>query len=251
MTDAAPAGLAVRWQDATLTRRTVQTPVISSFYLRPQRPFAWRAGQHVDIRLTAEDGYRAIRSYSIASLPAVDGTVELAIERLADGEVSPYFHDATVIGDVVEIRGPLGGHFVWDVEDGGPILLIGGGSGLVPLMAMVRRRAEATSQVPMHLLLSARSGEDILYREQLEALDARGDGFGLTFALTRVATWRPQDASRRIDTKLLSAVLERLPRWPRRVFVCGTNDFVNVAADGIQAAGVAADIVRTERYGGV
>jgi len=250
MTDAAIVP-AVRWQNATLTRRVMQTPGIASFFIRPHQPFAWRAGQHVDIRLTAEDGYRAIRSYSIASLPAPNGEVELAVERLADGEVSPWFHDVAQVGDIVELKGPLGGHFVWEPEDGGPILLIGGGSGLVPLMAMARRGAEAATHVPMHLLLSARAPADVLYREELEALERQCESFGVTLALTRAAVWRSQDFSRRIDDEILRKVLQRLPDWPKRVFVCGTNAFVNAAADGAQAAGVAADIIRTERYGGL
>jgi ferredoxin-NADP reductase len=252
MTDV-PAAVApaVRWQDGTITRRAMRTPGITSYFVRPDRPFSWRAGQHVDIRLTAEDGYRAIRSYSIASLPAAGGEVELVVERLADGEVSPWFHDVAQVGDVVEIKGPLGGHFVWDAEDGGPILLIGGGSGLAPLMAMVRRGAEAGAGVPMHLLLSARTPADVLYRDELEALERRGHSFSMTLALTRAPAWRPQDFSRRIDDEILARVLQRLPDWPTCVFVCGTNGFVNTAADGAQAAGVAADIIRTERYGGL
>jgi ferredoxin-NADP reductase len=252
MTDASAAAVPpVRWQNATITRRVMQTPGITSFFVRPDRPFSWRAGQHADIRLTAEDGYRAIRSYSVASLPDAGGEVELAVERLADGEVSPWFHDVAQVGDVVEIKGPLGGHFVWEPEDGGPILLIGGGSGLVPLMAIARRGAEAAARVPMHLLLSARTPADVLYLGELETLQQRGDSFGMTLALTRAPAWRPQDFSRRIDGEILSGVLKRLPDWPKRVFVCGTNGFVNAAADGAQAAGLAADIIRTERYGGL
>jgi ferredoxin-NADP reductase len=252
MTEAASiTAVPIRWQTATLTARARRTPGITSFFLRPDRPFAWRAGQHVDIRLTAEDGYRAIRSYSIASLPNGEGSLELAIEHLADGEVSAWFHDVAAAGDAVEIKGPLGGHFVWEIEDGGPLLLVGGGSGLVPLMAMVRRRAEAGARTPMHLLLSARTPQDVLFHEELEELGRRGDGFGFTLALTRAPASRAQDFGRRIDDAMLAAVLARLPDWPKRVFICGTNGFVNVAADGAQAAGVAADIIRTERYGGL
>ena len=251
MTDVAAVAPAVRWQNATITRRVMQTPGITCFFVRPDRPFAWRAGLDVDIRVTAEVGYRAIRSYSIASLPTAGGEVELAVERLADGEVSPWFHDVAQVGDVVELKGPLGGHFVWEPEDGGPILLIGGGSGLVPLMAIARRGAEAAARVPMHLIFSARTREDVLYRDELEALERRGPSFGVTLALTRGAAWRPQDFSRRIEDEILREVVKRLPDWPKRVFVCGTNGFVNAAADGAQAAGVAADIIRTERYGGL
>jgi len=245
------AAVPIRWQTATVIARAPRTPGITSFFVRPDQPFTWRAGQHVDIRLTAEDGYRAIRSYSIASLPAADGAVELAIDRLFDGEVSPWFHDVAAPGDKVEIKGPLGGHFVWDVEEGGPLLLVGGGSGLVPLMAMVRRRAQAGTRAPMHLLLSARTLQDVLFYEELSELGRRGDGFGFTLALTRAQPRRAQDFARRIDDAIMAEVLGRVPEWPKRVFICGTNGFVNVAADGAQAAGVAADIIRTERYGGL
>jgi NAD(P)H-flavin reductase len=138
----------VRWQDATIVARQPQTPNITSFLLRPVTPLQWYAGQHVDIRLTAADGYRAVRSYSIASAPNGSGVIELAIERLADGEVSPFFHDIALVGDVIEMKGPLGGHFVWRPVDHGPVLLVGAGSGLVPLLAMIRHRA-ATRCAPV------------------------------------------------------------------------------------------------------
>lgn len=128
MTEAALAGpTPVRWQDATIVARQTQTPNITSFLLRPIAPFSWHAGQHVDIRLTAADGYRAVRSYSIASAPNDSRVIELAIERLADGEVSPFFHDIALVGDTIELKGPLGGHFVWRPVDHGPVLLVGAG----------------------------------------------------------------------------------------------------------------------------
>ena len=132
------------WQTATVDEIVAQTPHIKSFFLVPVERFAFRAGQHVDLRLTAPDGYRAIRSYSIASAPEDAGRIELAIERLDEGEVSPFFHDVVAVGDEIEMRGPLGGHFVWSNEDGGPLLLIGGGSGVVPLVAMIRHRVAAS-----------------------------------------------------------------------------------------------------------
>lgn len=228
----------------------VRTPGITSFFVEPVTPFRWRAGQHVDVRLTAEDGYRAIRSYSIATAPDDGGVLELAIERLRDGEVSPYFHDVAEIGDSIEVKGPLGGHFVWSPADCGPILLVGGGSGLVPLMAMIRHRAAAGSRACFRLLLSARTSADILYREELEALAAREDGFGLTLAVTREPARRPGDYGRRVDAAMMQDVLHSLPSAPARTFVCGANGFVNAAADGAVAAGVPAETIRTERYGG-
>ena len=189
MTEAAPGG-PVRWQDATVASLAVRTPRIKSVVLSPSRPFGFRAGQHVDIRLTAEDGYRAVRSYSIASGPETTGTLELAIERLDDGEVSPFFHDVVAAGDVIEVKGPLGGHFVWPGADAGPVLLVGGGSGVAPLMSMVRHRAAIRSDLPTVLLLSARTWDDVLFRDELIALAGRGDGFSLVLAITREAPRR-------------------------------------------------------------
>jgi ferredoxin-NADP reductase len=251
MTEPALAGLTpVRWQDATIVARQPQTPNITSFLLRPVAPFQWHAGQHVDIRLTAADGYRAVRSYSIASAPDDSGVIELAIERLADGEVSTFFHDIALVGDSVELKGPLGGHFMWRPVDQGTVLLVGAGSGLVPLLAMIRHRAVTGAAPPFHLLLSARTSADILYRNELEALTVRKDGFSVTLAITREPARRQSDYSRRIDTAMMCDVLSAFRTPPSRLFMCGTNGFVNAATDGAIAAGVPADTIRTERYGG-
>lgn len=245
----APAPPLVRWQGATIVARQPRTPSITSFFFKPSEPVSWRAGQHVDVRLTAEDGYRAIRSYSIASAPGGD-TLELAIERLPDGEVSIFFHDVAVAGDTIELKAPLGGHFVWESQEGGPLFLAAGGSGLAPVMSMIRHRAATSSTAPVQLLLSARTWDDVLYRDELLDLASRGDGFDVAFAFTREAPRRGNDFARRVDTAMVASVLDRLPAWPRQVFVCGTNGFVNAAADGAVGAGVAASIIRTERYGG-
>ena len=143
MTEAVPSKAPepkLRWQEAKIAAIMPDTPRVKSFLLAPSAPFPFRAGQHVDVRLTAPDGYQAERSYSIASAPEETAAIELAIERLDDGEVSPFFHDIAEVGDAIELRGPIGGHFVWDVVDGGPLLLLGGGSGVVPLMSMLRHR---------------------------------------------------------------------------------------------------------------
>jgi ferredoxin-NADP reductase len=251
MTEVALAALnPVRWQDATIVARQPQTQNITSFLLRPVAPFQWLAGQHVDVRLTAADGYRAARSYSIASAPNDSGVIELAIERLADGEVSPFFHDIAQVGDAVELKGPLGGHFVWRPVDHGPVLLVGAGSGVVPLLAMIRHRAGTRAAPPFHLLLSARTSADILCRNELEALAGREDGFSLTLAITREPAPRQSDYSRRIDTAMMRDVLRAFTTPPSRSFMCGTNGFVNAAADGAINAGIPADTIRTERYGG-
>ncbi len=138
----------MRWQPAKITAIVSDTPRVKNFFFELSRPFSFRAGQHVDVRLTAPDGYQAERSYSIASAPEAQSSLELAIERLDDGEVSPFFHDVAAVGDDIELRGPIGGHFVWEVADGGPLLLLGGGSGAVPLMAMIRHRASQGSRHP-------------------------------------------------------------------------------------------------------
>lgn len=237
------------WQTAAIVRIEKRTPRVTSFFFRPSRPFAYRAGQHVDVRLTAPDGYQARRSYSIASAPRTDGAIELAIEKLDDGEVSPFFHEVAAVGDEVELRGPLGGHFVWPDDDGGPLLLVGGGSGVVPLMSMVRHRAARKSTVPVVLVFSARVWDEVIFRDELIGLDDREDGFGLVLTLTREAARRPADYSRRVDVAMMMQAMARLPEPPDIAFVCGSNAFVSAAAQALIDAGVAAEIIRTERYG--
>jgi ferredoxin-NADP reductase len=237
------------WQNAVVSRIIVQTPRIKSFFFKLPAPIAFVAGQHVDVRLTAPDGYHAMRSYSIASAPDGSEEIELVVERLADGEVSPFLHDTVVIGDSLEIRGPLGGHFIWSIEDGGPLLLAGGGSGVVPLMSMLRYRRNEKSGVPVVLIFSARTWDDVIFRDELLELDGRKDGFELILTLTREAPRRKGDYGRRVDAALVMDGLAHLPAPPHLVYVCGTNQFVNAAADGVVAAGIAPAIVRTERYG--
>ena len=202
-----------------------------------------RAGQHVDIRLTAEDGYQAERSYSIAS--AGDGAiVELTVERVEDGEVSPYLTEEAVPGDRMEIRGPVGGYFVWDPEPGGPVLLVAGGSGVVPLMAMVRQRAAAGDDVPTRLLYSARSWEDVIYRDELETL--RGDGLDVAYTLTRSQPESWTGYSRRVDAELLREVAQ--PDLAL-AFVCGPTPFVEAVAGALVALGHDPRRIKTERFG--
>lgn len=239
----------IGWQTATIVRVIQQTPSIRSFFLRLSAPFSFEAGQHVDVRLTAPDGYVAMRSYSIASAPTATDVIELAIERLPDGEVSPYFHDVAHPGDEIELRGPLGGHFLWPHDAPSPVLLIGAGSGVVPLMAMIRARKIGAQAVPTALLLSARTWEDVLFRDELllvQVVDAR---FELALTLTREAPTRRSDFGRRIDAAMVASVVARLPAPPGHVFVCGSNAFVEVATDGALAAGLEPAFIRTERYG--
>src|SRR5215216_5077672 len=158
----------LEWQIATVTAITPETSNVKTLTLALPAWMPHRAGQHYDLRLTAPDGYQAQRSYSIASEPERTGEIDLTIERLPDGEISTYLHDVVVVGDLVELRGPIGGHFVWEARFGGPLLLVGGGSGVVPLMAMLRHRAAAGSDVRTRLLYSSRTPEDVIYADELE-----------------------------------------------------------------------------------
>ena len=204
------------------------------------------AGQHMDIRLTAEDGYQTERSYSIAS-PPEQSTIELTVERIDDGEVSPYLTEELRVGDKLELRGPFGGYFNWRREDGGPLLLIAGGSGLVPLMAMLRHRAATSSALDARLLLSARSLEDVLYREELGKLGA-GDGLVVDYTLTRDQPPNWGGFARRIDAEMLTTV-GPAPRRGPRIYVCGPTAFVEQAANLLVQLGHQPAAIRTERFG--
>jgi ferredoxin-NADP reductase len=239
----------IRWQTATVTEIIVRTSRIKSFFLTLSQPFAFQAGQHVDVRLTAPDGYRAMRSYSIASSPEDSTHIELAVELLENGEVSPFFHDVVAVGDAIELRGPLGGYFLWPSTLTTPLLLAGGGSGVVPLMSMIRHRHATGDRVPTVLLYSARSWDETLYRDELLELDGRNDGFRVAFTLTRDNPRRPGDYARRVDPAMMTDVLNRFSGPSNDAFVCGSNAFVDAAGDAAVAAGVPADNVRTERYG--
>jgi ferredoxin-NADP reductase len=248
---AIPVGsAALRWQRATITQILARTPGIRSYLLSLPEPMSFRAGQHVDVRLTAPDGYQARRSYSIASAPETSGAIELVVERLDGGEVSPFFHEVAAVGDVIEVRGPIGGHFIWSTPSGGPLILVGSGSGVVPLMCMIRHRAAQGSTVPALLLFSAKTWDDVIFRDELLALDAADNGFKLVLALTRDGIRRAGDYSRRVDAAMMRDVLARAASQPRYVFVCGSNPFVESASQGLIDAGIAAALIRTERYGG-
>jgi ferredoxin-NADP reductase len=204
-----------------------------------------RAGQHVDVRLTAEDGYQAQRSYSIAS--ATNGPLlELTVERIDDGEVSPYLTEEVRLGDQVEVRGPVGGFFVWDPGPGGAVLLVGGGSGVVPLMAMARQRAAAGDSVPTRLLYSARSWDDVIYRDELAGLAERADGFEVVYALTREQPSGWAGYSRRVDRELLAEVV---PDDLALTFVCGPTPFVEAVAGALVELGHEPSRIKTERFG--
>ena len=237
------------WQLATITSIVPRTPRLKSFFLRA--PLADHlAGQHVDVRLTADDGYQARRSYSIASAPG-RGEIELAIERLDDGEVSPFFHDVAQVGDEIEVLGPIGGHFVWRAEDGGPLLLIGGGSGVVPLIAMLRERAARRVEAPTLLLYSARTADELAYADELQRYEALDRQLRLRFVTTRGAKLRDADLDRRLDATSLARQLGEWGETPRLAYLCGATRFVESMADALVQAGIPSEAIRTERYGGV
>jgi ferredoxin-NADP reductase len=203
-----------------------------------------RAGQHVDVRLTAEDGYQAQRSYSIASAPE-DDVVALTVDRVDDGEVSPYLTDVLEPGDAFEIRGPIGGHFTWSADEGGPLLLVAGGSGLVPLMSMLRHRAARGAPVQAHLLVSARSPGDALYLDELASLEPR-DGLRVEHTYTREAPPGWTGWARRVDAAMLAGVS---PGAAARCFVCGPTSFVERVADLLVDAGHDPGRIHAERFG--
>jgi ferredoxin-NADP reductase len=235
------------WRLAELVEHVPETATVKTLVLDvPDWP-GHAAGQHVDVRLTAEDGYQAQRSYSIASPPGSE-RLELTVERLEDGEVSPFLTDVLGPGERFELRGPVGGYFVWDPASPGPLHLVGGGSGVVPLMAMLRSRAATGASAPATLLYSARSYEDIIYREELDRLaaEARGPVVGYTLTRSRPEGWTGYD--RRVDDAMLAEVFGT-PAAGATAFVCGPTSFVEAAADALVALGYEAGRVRTERFG--
>jgi ferredoxin-NADP reductase len=232
------------WQLAEVVDVVAETPRVKTIAVEvPEWP-GHRAGQHVDLRLTAEDGYQTERSYSIAS--ASDGArIELTVERLDDGEVSPYLTDVLVRGDRIELRGPVGGYFVWEPSEGGPVLLVGGGSGVVPLMAMLRTRAAAGSDAEMRVLLSWRTWDDVIYRDELEHA---GEGVTVTHTLTRAQPPGWNGYARRVDTEMLREVGPGPDARPL-VYVCGPTPFVEAVAEALVQLGHEPQRIKTERFG--
>jgi ferredoxin-NADP reductase len=235
------------WRVATVTTTVDETAHTRTLVLDIDGWPGHRAGQHADVRLTAEDGYQAERSYSIASAPE-DPTVALTIERIDDGEVSPYLAGELRPGDQFELRGPIGGHFTWRAEQGGPLLLVGGGSGLVPLMAMLRHRAAAGSDARTVLLASWRTQDDIIYRAEFDRFAAQGDGLAVHHTLTRGTPDGWTGFDRRVDADMLSAV-GPAPSDAPRAFVCGPTPFVEAVADLLVGLGHDPAAIHAERFG--
>ncbi len=225
------------WQIATVAEIRRETPRVKTFRIEPPMWVAHLPGQHFEVRLTAPDGYRAQRSYSIASSPLLEGAVELTVERLEDGEVSAYMHDVLVEGDEIEVRGPFATYFVWRGEQ--PVLLVGGGSGVVPLMSMLRHRRLLDKELPMRLIYSARCPEETIFAAEL--------GEETTLAYTRSAPEGWDGHRGRIDAGLVAKVAEGLRGGP--AFVCGSNGFVETAVGLLLDVGFDPGLIRTERFG--
>jgi ferredoxin-NADP reductase len=237
----------LNWQVGTVLELVEETPRVRSIVLDLPGWPGHRAGQHVDVRLTAEDGYQAQRSYSIASAPE-DSSLVLTVQRLTDGEVSPYLVDELRIGDELELRGPVGGYFVWDPSFGGPLLLVAGGSGIVPLRSMLRHRGATGSTVAVSLLCSARSIATLIYHDEIMKIAAQ-DGVDVTVTLTdeQPAGWRGY--GRPVDPDMLAEA-----GWPPGdhplAYICGPTGFVEAAATALVALGHDPGRIRTERFGG-
>jgi ferredoxin-NADP reductase len=239
---------ALEWQIGKVTGIRVETPRTKTLTLALPGWVPHRPGQHYDVRLTAPDGYQTERSYSAASEPERVGELDVTVERIDDGEVSPYLDDVLMIGDGLEVRGPIGGYFVWDVSMGGPLLLIGGGSGVVPLMAMLRHRAAQRSSIPTRLLYSSRSADEVIYRTELDGLP-RGDGaLEIFFTYTRDAPPGWTGYQRRIDPAMLDEVIRPLGAGVL-AYVCGPTLLVEAVSNALVAMGLPAERVRTERFG--
>jgi ferredoxin-NADP reductase len=235
------------WRLAEVIEVVPETPRTKSLLLEVPEWEGHKAGQHVDVRLTAEDGYQTQRSYSIASAPE-DERLMLTVDRLDDGEVSIYLTDVLMAGDKLELRGPIGGYFTWEEEDGGPLFLVGGGSGIAPLMAMIRHRAATGTDVPTRLLYSSRSYEEIIYREELETLASRDSALEVIHTLTRSGPEGWSGYDRRIDVEMLREVAWSPDESPL-AFVCGSTSFVEGVADALVSLGHDPARVKTERFG--
>jgi ferredoxin-NADP reductase len=239
---------ATNWQIATVTAVRPETARAKTISLSLPRWTSHQPGQHYDVRLTAPDGYQTERSYSVASPPERQGEIDLTVERLDDGEVSTYLDDVLVPGDQIEVRGPIGGYFVWHAGFSTALLLIAGGSGIVPLMAMLRHRHAQGSRVPTRLLYSVRTPADVIYADELNRLGAAEDGVGVSLTFTRSQPPGWNGYARRIDEAMLRDVITPLGE---RVlaYVCGPTLLVEDVASGLVALGIPPSRVRTERFG--
>ncbi|MDP6665937.1 MAG: ferredoxin reductase [Dehalococcoidia bacterium] len=237
------------WQTATVESVVCESPRVKLFRLKLPGRGEFRAGQYYDIRLSAPDGYQAQRSYSVTSSPDVPDMIELAIELIPGGEVSSFFHEAVEPGEQIELRGPIGGHFTWTPDFRAPVLLVAGGSGIAPMMSMLRHRHAAGSRSPMSLLYSVRTEPDILFRPELERLAAEDGNLDIVSTLTRGAPPGWTGETRRIDRPMIDSVLEAFGRVTGRAYVCGGTGFVEAVGSHLLDCGVSYNEIRTERFG--
>ena len=259
--ESAPAAGPAVWQNAVVARITPETRRAKTYRLRLSEPRPLRAGQHYDIRLTAPDGYQAQRSYSVASPPPTtpsgrSDTIDITVELIPDGEVSPYFHEIVAPGDTLEVRGPIGGPFTWDADMGGPLLLIAGGSGIVPIRSIIAHRNDATPDLATLLLYSARAPDDIIYRNWLDAPTHNSAPVAVRYTYTRRPPPGWTGYARRIDPAMLADCLSQLQQMPGAdasstplCYACGPTGFVETAADALLTIGIPQSAIRTERFG--
>jgi len=238
----------LNWQVVTATLFRQETARVRSITFQATAWGGHMAGQHVDIRLTADNGYQAQRSYSIASPAGRGPHVELTVERVSSGEVSEFLTEELRAGDTIELRGPIGGYFTWNPSISSPLMLIAGGSGVVPLMSMLRTRNRADNKVPAKLLYSSRSADDIIYRDELDRMAANRDGFDLVHTLTRGAPTGWKGQTRRVDRDMLAQCGFQATEEPQ-IFVCGPTSFVETVADQLVSLGHGESAIKTERFG--
>ncbi len=238
----------ISWQLATVQAIREENPTVKTYTLALPHWAPFLPGQHYDLRLTAPDGYQAQRSYSIASSSTQTGTINLTIEQLEDGEISSFMHEVVVVGDQLEVRGPIGGYFVWQPELTQPLLLIAGGSGVVPLMAMIRHRAALGITIPTTLLFSIRSPQQVIYGEELAFLQQQDEGLQVVLTYTRSTPENWTGYRQRIDQSMLQEILHTYQEVPL-TYICGSTTFVENAASMLVALGVPASSILTERFG--
>lgn len=238
----------VEWQVATVKTMHQETPDVKTFTLTLPNWIQHKAGQHVDVRLTAPDGYQAQRSYSIASEPERTGEIDITVKKIEDGEVSPYMHDVMVVGDQIEVRGPIGGYFVWETARTEPLLLIAGGSGVVPLMSMIRHYKANRSSIPLRLLYSSRSQEDVIYSDELSKLQDSNGKLEIFCVFTQKIPPGWTGYARLIDVEMLREVSGPLGT-KALAYVCGPTLMVEAVANGLLQVGLTPSQIRTERFG--
>lgn len=237
------------WQGAEIVGIEAASDNIRKILVRTDIAVAYRPGQHIDVRLTADDGYQASRSYSVAEALPTGTDLELLVERLPDGEVSGYFHDHAEVGARIEVKGPIGGHFVWDAPGSGAVLCVAGGSGIAPILAMIRHRNRSRSDVPVGLIYAARHASNLVALDELKQAAQADPLFALGIYLSREVAASPDWSNGRVDNDALFSFMRAIPAAPAIVYICGSNGFVETMSTALIVIGVPTHIIRTERFG--